>query len=233
MKDGNQIWGPYLALLKQDESPAKLYYKVSNHRVSPYLELQADDLYRNEFCREGFSHLDVNPYVRFFSIFDPLLTPDNLGYEEFNRALCDILLHYLADLDVRLGMCKQDFYIEFFVRDMEEGAFGGLDELAYFTGVQKRVAAKWLLCFYQTGEGMGSLLGAVKALMPVCEVFIREGEEVVFHMREPHSEAVSKRLMFLIRLFLPLSFDYTIHWMETYGVIGYDGTMQQEEFLLA
>ena len=202
-----------LGTLKREESPAKLHYTVGNHRVSPYLELQADDLYSEGFYRDGFSHLDVNPYVRFFSIFNPLLTPDNM--------------------DVRPGMCKQDFYIGFLVRDMEQGAFGGLDELTFFTGSQKRVIAKWLLCFYQTGDGIGSLLGAVRALFPVCEVFIREGGEIVLHMREPQSEAAGKRLGYLVRLFLPLSCDYTVHWMETYGVIGYDETMGQEGFLLA
>jgi hypothetical protein len=233
MKEGNQIWGPYLALLKRDENLVKLHYKVSGHRVSPYLELQADDLYRNGSGRMEFSQLDVNPYIRFFSIFDPLLTPDNLGYDEFNQALSDVLLHYLADLDVKLGMCKWDFYIEFLVRDMERGTYGGLEELVFFTGEERRIAAGWLLCFYQTGDGIESILGAVKALLPACEVFIREGEEIVFHMREPQGEAAGKRLLFLIRLFLPLSFDYTVHWMETYGVIGYDRTMQQEGFLLA
>lgn len=233
MENGNQIWGPYLALLKRDESPVKLHYTVGSRGVSPYLELQADDLYSEGFYRDGFSHLDVNPYVRFFPIFNPLLTPDNMGYEEFNHALSDVLLHYLADLDVKLGMCKQDFYIGFLVRDMEQGAFGGLDELTFFTGSQKQVIAKWLLCFYQTGDGIGSLLGAVRALFPVCEVFIREGGEIVFHMREPQSEAAGKRLGYLVRLFLPLSCDYTVHWMETYGVIGYDETMGQEGFLLA
>ena len=233
MKDKNQIWGPYLALLMRDENTAKLHYIVSNHRVSPYLELQADDLYRDGSCMGAFSQLDVNPYVRFFSVFDPLLTADNLGYEEFNGALSDILLHYLADLDVRFGMCREDFYIGFLVKDMAEGAFGGLEELAFFTEAEKRTAAKWLFCFYRTGDGIGSLLGAVKVLLPVCEVFVREGEEIVFYMREPQGEAAERKLMYLIRLFVPLSCDYTGHWMETYGVIGYDETMQQEGFLLA
>ena len=49
MEDRNQIWGPYLAVKRQEENTAKLYYTVKNKRVSPYLELQADDLYGNRY----------------------------------------------------------------------------------------------------------------------------------------------------------------------------------------
>lgn len=232
MEDRNQIWGPYLAVKRQEEDTAKLYYTVKNNRVSPYLELQADDLYGNRYDG-NFSKLDVNPYIRFFAVFDSLLTPDDLGYEEFNQALSDILLHYLADLDLKLGMCKQDFYLGFLVQDMEAGAVGSLDWLKEFTGIEKREIAKWLLCFYRTGDYVFCLSGAVKKLLPSCEIFVREGEEFVFHMREPWNEATEKKLFFFIHMFLPLSASYTVHWIETYGVVGYEETMRLESFVLS
>ena len=232
MEDRNQIWGPYLATKQQERSTAEFYYTVKNNRVSPYLELQADDLYGNRYGK-GFSKLDVNPYIRFFSVFDSLLTPDDLGYEEFNQALSDILLHYLADLDLKLGMCKQDFYLGFLVKDIEEGAFGSLGRLSKFTGAEKYEVAKWLLSFYQTGDSAYCLSGAVKKLLPSCEMVIREGEEFVFYMREPRNIHTEERLFFFIKLFLPFSSPYVVHWTETYGVIGYDGTMQLGSFVLA
>ena len=132
MNDINHIWGPYLAMLQQEGNLADLYYKVKDNRVSPYLELQADNLYGNGHSGK-YLKLDVNPYIRFLKIFEPLLSPDDMGYEEFNQALSDILLHYLADLDLKSGMCKQDFYTSFIVKDLESGAYGGLDELKEFT----------------------------------------------------------------------------------------------------
>lgn len=108
MNDINHIWGPYLAMLQQEGNLADLYYKVKDNRVSPYLELQADNLYGNGHSGK-YLKLDVNPYIRFLKIFEPLLSPDDMGYEEFNQALSDILLHYLADLDLKSGMCRQDF----------------------------------------------------------------------------------------------------------------------------
>ncbi len=233
MTESNQIWAPYLVMLQQEGKLEKLHYRVKNNRVSPYLELQADSLYGNGTYADGDAQLDVNPYVRFFSVFDPLLTPDDLGYEEFDQALSDVLLHYLADLDIRMGMCRRDFQIQLLVRDLERGAYGGVTELKEVFWVGKRGLAEWLLRFYQTGDSADSLLGAVRVLLPVCRVYIREGEEFVFYMRQPHDGTDEKRLQFLIRLFLPLACSCTIHWTMTYGVIGYEQTMQMEDFVLA
>lgn len=229
MKDINQIWGPYLALVQQDISPGKLHYTVKNNRVSPYLELQADNLYGNS----SFQKLDVNPYIRFSSIFEPLVTPDDLGYEEFSQALSDIILHYLADLDLKAGMCKQDFYTAFIARDMENGVFGGTDMLALFTTAEKWKIARILLCFYKTADSVYCFSLALKKLLPACEILIHEGEEFVLYMREIQNETESKKLLFLIRLFLPLSFPYTIHWDKTYGITGYNETMKLGSFIIA
>lgn len=232
-RGSSQIWGPYLAVHKQGGNRKDLHYHVKNTNVSPYIELQADSLYESDSYEDGFPHLDVNPYVRFFSIFDPFLTPDDLGYEEFNEAFADIILHYLADLDLKADMCRQDFYQKFILQDMEAGVFGGLTDLAEFTGMEKHEIAWHILSFYHTADALSSLKKAVEQLQPECKIYIREGQEIVFYMRQPWNEKDEKRLNYLIRLFLPLSYSSTVHWMRTYGVTGYDGTMQIGEFVLA
>ena len=153
-RGSSQIWGPYLAMRQQERDMSGLFYRVKNVRVSPYLELQADSLYENGSYGDGFAHLDANPYLRFFSIFDPLLSPDDSGYDEFDTALADILLHYLADLDLKMGMSSYDFYRSFLVREMEAGVFGALDELSAFSYMEKQEIASHLLRFYHTGDGL-------------------------------------------------------------------------------
>lgn len=232
-RGSSQIWGPYLAVRQQGGDIASLRYRVKNARVSPYMELQADSLYENGSYEEGFRHLDVNPYLRFFSIFDPFLMPEDAGYEEFYEALADILLHYLADLDLKMGMCRQDFYRNLIVQDMEAGVYGAFLQLAAFTDMEKQEIAWRILCFYHTGDGPGCLQKAAASLLPECRIYIREGQEFVFYMREPYDETDERRLGYLIRLFLPLSYSWTVHWMQTYGVTGYGETMQMGDFILA
>ncbi len=233
MAESNYIWAPYLMMLQQERDLSRLHYVVKHNRVSPYLELQAESLHGNGTYEDGMARLDVNPFVRFFQIFDPLLTPDDLGYEEFEQALSDMILHYLADLDIKMGMCRHDFHLSLMMRDLDRGVYGGLQQLKVYTKMEKRVIAEWLLTFYDTGDGPCSLSGAVNELLPVCKIYIREGEEFVFYMREPLDDTDEKKIQFLIRLFLPISCSYTIHWTQTYGVLGYEETMQMEDFVLA
>jgi len=233
MVESNQILAPYLIMLQQEGDLSRLRYIVKNNRVSPYLELQAESLHGNGNYEDGYARLDVNPYVRFFSIFDPFLTPDDLGYEEFDQALSDIILHYLADLDIKMGMCRHDFHLRLLMRDLERGVYGGLAQLEAFTKMEKRIIAEWLIRFYHTADGPGSLSGAVDALLPICRIYIREGEEFVFYMRQPYDDTEEKRIQFLIRLFLPLACSCTIHWTQTYGVLGYEETTPMEDFVLA
>ena len=233
MQETNKIWEPYLSLLQQGGDLSRLHYTVKDNPVSPYLELQAESLHGNGNYNDGFAQLDVNPYVRFFRIFDPLLTPDDMGYEEFTKSLSDIFLHYLADLDIKMGMCRHDFYISLIAQDMERGAFGAIEDFAAFTYMEKSAAAGWLLRFYHTGDGLAALSGAVKELLPACEVCIREGEEFVFYMRQPRNAADEHKIKYLIHLFLPLACSCTVHWTQTYGVIGYRETMPLEGFVLA
>lgn len=233
MTENNQIWSPYLTILQQGSSLSALHYTVKHTRVSPYLEMQTDSLHGNGTYQNGQARLEVNPYVRFFPIFDPLLTSENLGYEQFEQALSDVMLHCLADLDIKMGMSRHDFYIRLLMRDLEQGTFGGDKELAEFSIMERRMAAEWLLSFYHTADASASLAGAVHAVLPDCEIYIREGEEFVFYMRQPFAEPEEKKLRFLIWLFLPLSCSCTIHWTKTYGVIGYEDTMRMEGFVLA
>lgn len=233
MPESNYIWAPYLMMLQQGKDPQRLHYTVKHNRVSPYLELQAESLHGNGTYEDGSARLDVNPYVRFFRIFDPFLTPDDLGYEEFEQALSDIMLHELADLDVKMGMCRHDFYLRLLMRDLEQGVYADRQLLEVFTKMEKCVIAEWILSFYHTGDGPNSLSGVVEALLPVCKIYVREGEEFVFYMREPFDADAEKKIRFLIHLFLPLSCSCTIHWTRTYGVLGYEETMRMEDFILA
>lgn len=50
--------------------------------------------------------------------------------------------------------------------------------------------------FYRTNDASVSLLGAVHAVLPDCEIYIREGEEFVFYMRQPWEETAEKTAVF-------------------------------------
>lgn len=228
----NYIWEPLIKMQQQGMALEELHYFVLNNRVSPYLELQADSLYEKELTKESIAHIDTNPYVRFPEIFQKFITADDLGYGEFNEALADVVLHYLADLDMKMGMGKREFHIRSTIKDLEQGAMGSKEEFGAFTAWEKRVLADGLLTSYQTADPIGCLVHVIGSLLPYCQVLARDGEEIVFYMREPENKRAEVRAQWAIKLFLPIQYNYVIHWMETYGVAGFDGTMGLEGFVV-
>lgn len=228
----NLIWEPLIKMQQQGINLEELHYFVQNNRVSPYLELQATSLYEKNLTKETVAHIDINPYTRFAEIFDKFITADNLGYEEFNEKLADVMLHYLADLDLKLGMSKREFYIKFMIVDLERDALGCKTEFNQFSIIEKRVLVDGLLTLYETGDFIYCMIHVIHDLLPICQILIRDGEEIVFYMRETEQVAMETRINLIIKLFLPIEVKFVIHWTKTYGIVGYDETMYLEEFIL-
>lgn len=228
----NYIWEPLIQMMQRESAPERLCYRVQDSRVSPYLELQPDSLYEEDFSEGAFSHIDVNPYLRFESLFEAFVTPDDLGYGEFNEAFADVILHELADLDFKSGRSKREYYLRFILSDLADGIFGGLEDYRRFSIPETRVLAEEVLTLYQTCDYFACIMDAVGKLFPFCQVFLRDSDEIVFYMREEKEENSFGRIRFLIRLFLPVTVPYVVHWNKTYGVAGYDATMGLEDFIL-
>lgn len=88
--------------------PAKVY--------SPYMELSHADLNAAAVEQE----VEVNPYYRFYDIFRDLFDPNNAEDSELRETLFDLIIHFLAELDLMQGMNKREYQIRFTLREMQE-----------------------------------------------------------------------------------------------------------------
>lgn len=228
----NYIWEALIQYTQENVPSHEINYVVQDNRTSPYMELQEENLYGNVELKNLKKVIDVNPYVRFFHLFDSFLVPDDMGYDEFNTVLADILLHYLGDIDLKLGMCRREFYIKFFMRDLESIAFIEKEVWSLFSNLEKRKIAEGLLDFYETSEYVHSFQQVIKQVFPISNVYIRDKEDIVLYMEEKENQETKQKLNVLIQLFLPINYQYRIHWDKTFGVIGTWHRMVLEEFIL-
>lgn len=228
----NYISQPMCYFLEQGWDIKKLHYQVQQNPISPYLEIQSDSLYETSWREESFYFVDVNPYVRFSKMFESLLTPDDLGYTAFTSAFSDILMHLLADLDLYTGQTRQEFFLSFLLANLETGSMGGAEEWNYFSKEEKKKIALQLFVFYQTSDWFSCLHTLLQQLLPMCGMEVKAKEELLFYLKQDREEKIEAKLKYCIRLFLPVSFSYQIHWNYTYGVIGYGETMRLEQFIL-
>ena len=68
--------------------------------------------------------IEVNALYRYGSVFGALISEDMDYYPELRQTLFDILAHYLSGLDLRSGMCRDEYHARFLMEDIAAGIFG-------------------------------------------------------------------------------------------------------------
>lgn len=230
-------WELILKALSQDIEEKEIRFRVTGGSIAPHLEmLLSSFIYQERFPAYLFSEteIDINPYVRFSDIFFEWLPPEKNLYPEFNKALADIVVHYLAHLDLRSGMTRREYYIKFMEKDIENGLFGDRSGkvFASLNRAQKKRVATEILNLYKTNDYMSCLRRVSDLVLPYMQILDRSGKEIIFWCRERENKETVEKIMFIIKLFLPLNIRREIHWEYTYGEIGKSKSMKLEQFVL-
>ncbi len=199
--------------------PAQVY--------SPYMELSLAEL--NAKPGEHGIEVEVNPHYRFPDLFDGLLDINLTENEELRRTLTDILLHFLAELDLTQGMNRREFYIRFVLRDMEAGSFGDRvkEGLGLFSREERDLIAEAVLRMYETGEPLHLLRSTVGKVFPRSTIYVNseERDEMLFYIGQKKNEQRLRKLELLMELFLPVRYRTEVYWEYHVGILDADETM--------
>ncbi|MBX4263357.1 hypothetical protein [Clostridium estertheticum] len=152
----NYIWD---ILLKADKQnilrgnikfvPAKVY--------SPYMEIAFADLNANSLPSDNT--IEINGYYRFQNIFDELLNVNFDESKELIETFFDIVIHFLAEIDLSQGLCKNEYYKKFIMKDIRNGSFGYelSENINEFNKEEIDYLLSGLITLYVTGESSEKL----------------------------------------------------------------------------
>ncbi|WP_427181565.1 iron-dependent peroxidase [Paenibacillus sp. TC-CSREp1] len=204
--------------------PARVY--------SPYMEISHTDL--NASSVEGF--IEINPYYRFFDIFRDLFDINNEEQLELRQALFDLVIHFLADMDLMQGMNKREYYIRFILKDMHSGIYGDRvrRRLALFEQEEQEVIACNMLRLYDTGEAVHLLRNTLVRMFPRSILYANceEKDELLLYIGQVEQAEAKEKLELILELFLPVRFDTEIYWQHHFGILDVDYTMTQDGIAL-
>ena len=200
-----------------------------NPNISPYVEVSPLSMFQEDLTGDAISKVDVNPYIRFIEIFYEWLSPDIEICTEFSEKLADVIMHYLAHIDMKSGMTLRAYYIKFIENDMTSGIFG--DGIKLFSLLERRRIACEILNLYITRDYMSCAKRAIKDIFPFCQILLFSNEEIIFYMRMPENTETNKKIKFIIKLFMPLNIKIAVHWQYTYGIIDCAATAKVEGFI--
>jgi len=137
------IWKVIQDIRNNSQKIENIKFLIPKEKISSYMELNDGKLNAIEIDK---NEIEVNPYVRFNSIFNSL--NDYLIEEEeiLEKAINNIMFHLLAEVDLQEGINYKYIILKKYIELMENGYFGEFvkNNIKYFSKTEKMKIARYL-----------------------------------------------------------------------------------------
>ena len=206
-------------------------YEVAETPFSPYIE---------DFG-EAAPVRQVNPLIRFSSIFNPLIQRGS-SYsnsqsekaeisetaEEKRREIENILFHYLAQLDRKCGI-HADSLLEYVIGEALERGDYGRRAAELYCGLNPKYQAvlqHYLLCqFLENGRKLYYREAVCACFNRARLYYYEEDKQFLLYLPQAENEADRDLIELIGWLFLEMSSKVRVFWQYPFGIIGRSKTM--------
>lgn len=202
----------------QDFAEAKEYI-VDKNPVSPFIEV----------WHKSGKTVAVNPLVRFPKLFLPLCQEDSGLSEEEERAIENVLFHYLARMDRLSGFSLSSLRLFDIQRDIQHGLYGQRVQQWYASLAAKdQYALLWGLeqSRYEGISHYHMYRVLMQHFFTGTKVYTYEAEHrVLVHIPEEQSAEKEVTAELLQDLLLDWLWDIRLFWKWPFGILGEGQTM--------
>lgn len=228
----NYMWEAALAA-DRNQIPRERIEFVATGQGSPYTEVVLENL--NTEVLEG-TVVEVNPLYRFSREFSAVFDINLEDYGQTRRFLFNSTMQYMVQLDLRQGMSRQEYYLRFLLRDLNDGVCGeqALRAMGYFQEEEMRRLLNLLLKLYQCGSSISLFREVMRSLYPESLVYISNEavREVLIYIGVLEAEEEQEKIGFLIDIFLPINYEVFLFWEYHFGIMDIEETMVLDEMVL-
>lgn len=227
----NYIWD-YVINAERDGIPQRKLRFLMAQVYSAYMELSPTMLNFREIEPE----IEINPYYRFYEIFRDFFHLDNQEDVELRKALFNMAIHFLADIDRRLGMTKTEYYLRFILTDIKEGRLGAKMSRAIpqFNLDEQEIIAGNIYRLYRTGTMIDLLKDTIIKIFPRTIIYVNYEvkDEILLFLEYEPSEVNQIKVGAILEVFLPLRFRTEIYWDYHFGIIGNEEAMKVDSIAI-
>lgn len=224
------LWEAVLGAQEEGILVKDLRFRHSE-RGSAYMEMALPYLNQESFLGERV--LEVNTYCRFYDIFKDLFRPDLTEYTALREGLTNLVLHLLAENDVRRGMCREEYYKKLLKRDILKGVYGrtATDVWDNMKREEQEILLGGLLRSFRTGSSLLIFVDMVRNLIADSIIYRSKEcmDEVLIYTSLKKSRILEQKLNLLQDLFLDIRYHAEIFYEVHFGIIGIDCTMKTGE----
>jgi hypothetical protein len=229
----NYIWEMLLKADKQNikrEDVKFVHAKMS----SPYMEISLNDLNLTSLPEDNV--IEVNEYYRFYEIFKDLFNINIEESQELREVLLDILLHYLGELDLKMGLCKTEFYKKFLFKDILNSVFGEklAKDILCFEKEELDVLLNGFITIYRAGISLQLFKEVLRKIFLNSVIYISKErpKDVYIYLDEYQEKKLETKINVIVETFLPINMKPLIFWDKHFGIIGLENTMKINEIVM-
>ena len=226
---GGKLWN-IVFQGKNKKIPLENIYFKNAETVSPYMEINLEELNYLELDEGQINEFSINPYYRYFDIFMSLLDTKVEKHMELRKELFNIICHFLAQIELKKGMTKLDYYLDFIERDIAKGCFGLNFSKEFYTLFTREEREKLIYIIYYNYLNENNLENFCLAVQKIfinsiIYDFKENTNEIIIFISNKKNEMNLKKIEILEELFLPLGIKINLFWENHFGIIDNDDTM--------
>lgn len=226
----------YNMLLKADEQNVKrekIKFKQAEI-FSPYMEMAFEEINFNGIPKN--QEVEINSFYRFEGIFKEIFDINFKENIELRNTLFDILIHYLAGLDLKSGLSKKEFYKIFLLRDIENNVFGESlkSNIECFNKEEKDIFLNGLITLYETGTSLELFKNVLSRIFRYSTVYLSKDapKDIYIYLSEYKNESFEGKVNSIIDTFLPVNMNSFLFWDKHFGIIGEENVMKSDEIVM-
>lgn len=229
----NYIWDMLLKADKEDIPREKIKFQPAKI-FSPYLEVLFSDLNARTIPENNI--IEVNPYYRFHEIFKDLLDINFEESLELREVIFDITMHFLAELDLKEGLCKQEFYKKFIKDEIVQGVFGKeiVETVNELSKEELDYILSGLITLYLTGTSLHLFNKIIKKVFKNNITYSNRDnpKKILIYLGRIKTQDLKRKMDMIINLFLPINMKASIYYEYHFGIIGVEETMEIEKMVI-
>lgn len=222
----NYLWEILLQAKEQGIEEDRLEFRTAK-RYSPYIEL-SEELLNVTKLEEPYT-VEINPYYRFHRVFQHMFQPDLEEYPALRQGLFQLIIHQIAENDLKMGMTREEYYKKLLKKALFDGVYGeeAAEAFGLFDGREKELLLEGMLTLYRVGESITLFRHVMCAMISNCIVYNSNDNpyEILVYIGKKKSVSLERKIMFLIRQFVGIRYHVDLYYEYHFGIIGIEETM--------
>lgn len=226
---GGKIWNIIYEAKKQNIN-LKLLKFQSKGNVSPYMELNFENLNYLDLDKNNMNEIHINPYYRYFDIFNTLLDVKKEEFIELRDVVFNVFCHFLGYLELKKGITREDYYLKLIENEMKNFSFGEIIPEDFYKNfnLEERVSLFILILNnYRDGNSLEHFCKGIQRIFKNSIIYnFKEGnEDLIIYISNKKNDVNLKKVDLLETLFLPLGIKTRVFWEHHFGIIDNEDTL--------